>query len=230
MKINISIDDVCPHPQSSVRCLDRCFDLLNKYPDIKFTLFIPTAYRRNSEEPAYELNTDFIKSIKELPPNFELGYHGHFHGNKSNPEFYNITEEAALECLQKSKQIFELVGISIKPIFRPPAFHLSPGGFAACKTFGINCISLYPQGKLYQSYKGENLKFERVVYINVHPREIKSDKSIVYEDLNETTHLDKVSIMYHACEWDRNYFSPILAHKLECFLENKPQFCFLEDL
>ena len=44
--INISIDDVSPHPHSSIKVLDRCFELINIYPDIKFTLFIPLAYWR----------------------------------------------------------------------------------------------------------------------------------------------------------------------------------------
>jgi hypothetical protein len=40
-KVNISIDDISPHPQSSTKVLDRCFELINVFPEIKFSLFIP---------------------------------------------------------------------------------------------------------------------------------------------------------------------------------------------
>ena len=46
MKINISIDDVSPHQFSSTNVLDRCFELIQAFPDIKFTLFVPVAYWR----------------------------------------------------------------------------------------------------------------------------------------------------------------------------------------
>lgn len=44
--VNISIDDVSPHPLSSTKVLDQCFELIKYFPDIKFTLFVPAAYWR----------------------------------------------------------------------------------------------------------------------------------------------------------------------------------------
>ena len=45
-KVNISIDDVSPHPRSSANVLERCFEMISVFPDIKFTLFVPTSYWR----------------------------------------------------------------------------------------------------------------------------------------------------------------------------------------
>ena len=46
MKVNISIDDVTPHPFSSTNVLEKCEELLETFPEIKFSLFIPVAYWR----------------------------------------------------------------------------------------------------------------------------------------------------------------------------------------
>ena len=42
----------------------------------------------------------------------------------------------------------------------------------------------------------------------------------------------KNEILYHACEWDKNYFSQKAANDLSCFLGglNDFNFCFIEDL
>ena len=47
-KVNISIDDVSPHPMSSVGVIDRCMEVIEEFPDVKFTLFIPAAYWRTT--------------------------------------------------------------------------------------------------------------------------------------------------------------------------------------
>ena len=43
-KVNISIDDVSPHPLSSVKVLERCYEIIKVFPDVKFSLFVPIAY------------------------------------------------------------------------------------------------------------------------------------------------------------------------------------------
>ena len=76
MKVNISIDDVSPHPLSSIKVLDRCFELIKIFPDIRFSLFIPIAYWRTTKQ---EIATEkpliisefhnFCNTIKNLPDN-----------------------------------------------------------------------------------------------------------------------------------------------------------------
>ena len=55
--VNISIDDVSPHPRSSIKVLDRCHELISDYPDIKFTLFVPISYWRTMRP---DISTDII--------------------------------------------------------------------------------------------------------------------------------------------------------------------------
>ena len=46
-RLNISIDDVSPHPNSGIdKLLPRFKRIIERYPDVKFTLFVPTAYFR----------------------------------------------------------------------------------------------------------------------------------------------------------------------------------------
>lgn len=65
IKINISIDDVSPHPRSSKKVLEQCERLIKKFPNIKFTLFIPIAYWRTSGDTATR-NPLYLWENKEL--------------------------------------------------------------------------------------------------------------------------------------------------------------------
>ena len=111
--VNVSIDDVSPHPQSSTKVLERCRELINVYPDIKFTLFIPAAYWRTksqiTEKPLY-LNEfpDFCKEISDLDQNnFEIGYHGFYHGIpnvSNNDEFRYASYEQTVDIITKENK------------------------------------------------------------------------------------------------------------------------------
>ena len=73
MKVNISIDDVCPHPHSSIDVLDRCHELIDKFPAIKFTLFIPMCYtRKNSESYPISKYPDLCEAIKNFSSKFRI--------------------------------------------------------------------------------------------------------------------------------------------------------------
>ena len=54
--VNISIDDVSPHPYSSINVINKCFYLIEKFNDIKFTLFVPTAYWRTISPPEHVIS------------------------------------------------------------------------------------------------------------------------------------------------------------------------------
>ena len=115
--INISIDDITPHPRASVRVLDRCFELIEKFPDIKFSLFVPVSYWRTKKPNTItqyplqiDLFPDFCKFIKELPDsNFEICYHGFYHGipgQSDNDEFKTLNYDQASHCFEA---MFEVV-------------------------------------------------------------------------------------------------------------------------
>ena len=79
--VNVSIDDVSPHPRSSTKVIDQCYKLIDSFPDIKFTLFVPTAYWRTmraeiaTKEPlVISKYPEFCEELKKLPVvNFAAG-------------------------------------------------------------------------------------------------------------------------------------------------------------
>ena len=237
--VNVSIDDVSPHAQSSTRVLDRCYELINAFPSIKFTLFIPSAYWRTvhsngnfaqkltvTKEPLLLNNfPDFCDEIIKLnPENFEIGFHGYFHGipNKSNnDEFRHLSYGDATAIIWAMREMAEVTKIPFKNILRPPAWRMSPDSIKACADNGIEILALspdkYSDGSL--DYKGEDKKFKNVVYYNCCPPS------------KELKFYDKTEIVYHACEWDKNYLDQEKTNELKNFLNNENiKFCFLEDM
>ena len=136
-RLNISIDDISPHPRASDKVLDRCFELIKIFPKIKFTLFIPSAYWRTIERPSlvkYKWSEegalmnqktkeplfldrfpDFCRRVADLnPEHFEIGFHGHLHGI---PHVSNNDEVAAVNY-EEARDIF------LKMCLFPTAFQI----------------------------------------------------------------------------------------------------------
>ena len=44
--LNVSIDDVSPHPESSIKVLDRCFEIIKVFPDPVGDLIIPLCFSK----------------------------------------------------------------------------------------------------------------------------------------------------------------------------------------
>jgi predicted deacetylase len=223
--INISIDDVSPHPRSSTKVLDRCYELITIFPDIKFTLFIPTCYTRQGERSYNILNFPiFIDTIKKLPKeNFEVGYHGHYHGilnQNSNNEFMFNSYQEANDRIKIMKEIMAICGIAVSPIFRPPAWRITPQAMRALLDNGIITLSLSNDNYAQQEYKEFDKHCPKVIYYNCCP-------PFKQLQLYQTT-----EIVYHACEWDRSYLSKEKTQELVMFLNNinEFKFVFLESL
>ena len=231
-KINISIDDISPHPKSSVAVLDRCYELIEEFPNIKFTLFIPIAYWRTmknsiaTEKPLLISEcSSFCEELRELPENnFELAYHGYYHGiprKSDNDELRYLNYEEATLLYQKMFNEVTKTGLKFKNILRPPAWRMSPEAIKAAKDVGFEILALssekYPDGSL--DYKGEDKKFGNVVYYNVCPP---------FKPLK--VH-DKIEVVYHACEWDKNYLCKQKTKELSEFIKNNDvEFYFMEGL
>lgn len=231
MKINISIDDVSPHPMSSVKVLDRCHELIDKFPSIKFTLFVPMAYWRTVRPEVatkYPLRIDafpeFCKTLQSLnTDNFELCYHGLFHGvpgKTDNDEFLYVNKQQALEKFNLMFKIASQANCNIKPIFRPPAWRMSPDAFDAAKECGIRTLALSPKEYARQTYAGAENNFPKVVYYNCNP------------PFDELSYHENSEIVYHACEWDKNYLNVDLTNQLSEWIEKQDnfEFCFIEQL
>lgn len=233
MKINISIDDVSPHPKSSIKVLERCHSLIKSYPEIKFSLFIPIAYWRTvkpevaTEFPLkIDMFPDFCETLRRLPKNnFEICYHGLYHGipgKSDNDEFQNLDYDQAI---QKFQQMFEIVKNArlsevFKPIFRPPAWRMSPDAIRAAKDMNIKILALSPDDYAMKTYGNEQISFEKVIYYTCNP----PFKNLIRCNVNE--------VVYHACEWDRNYLSQDLELDLSNWIlqQDNFMFCFMDEM
>ena len=224
--VNISIDDVSPHPLSSVKVLERCYELIEEYKQIKFTLFVPMAYWRTVGNTATKgplfINhfSDFCETLKQLPSeNFELGYHGYHHGIpgvSNNDEFKKINFQNADNLFKMMFEIAEAAGLhnTFNPIFRPPAWKMSKDAINAAQSNNIDILALSPKFN-YEK------KFDKTVYLTCNPP---------FDPLEYST---TTEIVYHACEWDRNYLSKDMTLQLKEFLsreEKDIKFCFMEEM
>ena len=233
-KVNISIDDVSPHPQSSVKVLDRCEALLKKYPAMKFTLFIPAAYWRtkgkNANAKPYYLSKcrAFCLRIRDLPDcSFEIGYHGYYHGIidvSNNDEFKTLSYAKAKHRFNQMFAEVDEAGLKkkFKLIFRPPGWRMSKGAIQAACTVGFSLLSLSDEKKHKIIYDGMDEWFSR--FRNVISRNIAPPFKMLRLSR-------KTEIVYHACEWDKNCLDKAKAKELSNFLiEKNVEFSFIEDL
>lgn len=231
MKINISIDDVSPHPDSSIEVLDRCYEILQDFPTAKFTLFVPTAYWRTisyttdrplflHEHPAF---CDVIRNL--LPQNFEIGFHGRFHGVpgiSNNDEFQAISRSAAKQLIELMRTDLKMAKLENKfsNILRPPAWRINAAAIMGCHDAGIKILALHPDDLYMKIYDGGIKEFPgKINFCNINP----PFKDFGIFELGICT--------FHAPNWDKNYLSVDMSRKLRDFLKIcDPQFVFMSEI
>ena len=233
MKVNISIDDVSPHPMSSIKVVDRCYEILEKFPKAKFSLFVPISYWRTvkpgvaTQHPLQiDMFPDFCDALKKLPTeSFEVCYHGFYHGipgQSDNDEFQHLSFDQAVERFKAMFLVVERAGLEkvFKPIFRPPAWRMSGAAIEAATALGIEILALSPKDYAKKTYQGADKSFSKVVYYTCNP------------PFDEIKRFEKNEIVYHACEWDRNFLSHEASSDLVKWLENQSNkdFCFLGEM
>tara|TARA_R110001583_G_scaffold16272_13_gene66726 strand:- start:8828 stop:9544 length:717 start_codon:yes stop_codon:yes gene_type:complete len=236
MKLNISIDDVSPHPRSSIDVVKNCNKIIEKFPSVKFTLFVPISYWRTmrpgiATEKPLQINhfKDFCESLRSLPEaNFEIAYHGFYHGipgKSDNDEMRYLSYNECKKMIEAMYAVVEMSSLSnrFSKILRPPAWRMSPESFDACRDMGIEILALspdkYDDGSL--DYKGKDKEFKNVIYFNVCP----PDKPLQL--------FNKTEIVYHACDWDKNYLSDSLTGDLIEFIGDNISnidFCFMREM
>ena len=184
MRINISIDDVCPHEVMGLDAVNRMKDLISFFPDLKVSLFVPVCLCRYKyrEKSYYILDyPKFIDELISLPINFEVCYHGYKHGNKktgsNNDEFRYLQKDEAISIMKKCANSFFQAQITAKPVFRPPGFWLSPAAFDGCNKFGIRVFALHAEKRYKKAYAGKDHQYT-TVYVGKQP--YRDDKEIIY--------------------------------------------------
>ena len=231
--MNISIDDVSPHPKASIKVLDKCAQMIRIFPNIKFSLFVPVAYWRTqrlgvqTKEPlVIWKHPEFCSALKSLSPaNFEICYHGYYHGipwENDNNEFLDISYEDAIKRAKSMKNRVAKAGLAeiFKPIFRPPAWRMGPDAWDALNDQGFEIFAVTDIDYALKSYQGKD-------------KEYRSNYSTIFPPFRPLEIKESCGIVYHACEWDKNYLSEQYTKELiELILEHKDdiEFVFMEDL
>ena len=236
-RVNISIDDVTPHPRSSIAVVNQCRRILERVPSAKFTLFVPTAYWRTIPSPPesycespYFLHQhpDFCRQLAQLPEeSFELGFHGHHHGipgKSNNDELKDVDFETATEIYRKMFSVVDAAGLGerFKMMLRPPAWRLSPAAFDAARgVFDMLALNPDPMYRdVYRDKQFDDHWSSRVVFQDAAPPIVKFPDE-----------WDSLEIVTHACEWDRNYLSVILADQIaDLMIERSASGVFIGDL
>lgn len=231
MKLNISIDDVSPHPKSSTKVLANCFSLLETHPGAKFTLFVPIAYWRtlnHSTKSALFINEypEFCETLRKLPKeNFQIGYHGWYHGipgKSDNDEFWHLSKADAREKFLLMKTVVSLAKMSdtFSPVFRPPAWRMSPGAIDVAREEGFKVLALSQQDYAKKTYEMKDEECNDVVYMSCCPPTLPLQ------------HHEKNELVYHACEWDKNHLSTDRVDELRAWLNNQDNidYVFIEGL
>jgi len=247
-RLNISIDDVSPHPNASDKVLDRCFELIKVFPKIKFTLFVPCAYWRTlgsptpvkykwskegalinqkTKEPLFlDRFPDFCDRIRNLnPEHFEIGFHGYLHGIphvSNNDEVAAVNYEQARDVFLKMFKMINSTALKnvFKPIFRPPGWRMSPDAIKAASDIGMEIFALGSFDYAINSYQNQDKKVQ-TVYETCSP------------PISHLKLTNRTEIVYHSCEWLDNYLSPKYTNELSTFIKkNREQikFCFMEDM
>ena len=219
--IIISIDDISPHDYSGMNAINNCMAVLKKYPDVKFVFFIPVAFKRVSgrvdiiarkdkpivniinKEPLYiSKYKSFCKTLLSLPKeNFQYGYHGYFHSkidrpNRSNNnEFKNLTYQETINKIDLMENEVKKSGLETRfsKIFRPPGWTISN---EAVKAF---------LDKGYTLHLNKNVDYDLTNINNYENKIFYSDYAPPEVPLKQTKD-DTIHIVYHACEWLRNFF------------------------
>ena len=226
MRLNISIDDICPHPDCRNDVLDNCLRLIDKYSDIKFSLFIPMSYMRLGEEK-YNLKDypKFCKTLADLPiNNFEFCWHGYLHGIKdksSNDEFRYLGYGEAHGKIKDMFAVSQSVGLKerFSPVFRPPAFWISEGSLRALEDDSIAVVALSPLRHHVNSYRFSSSSGLIATYWTSLPPQYPLQTS------------EDVSIVYHANSSSKNCFSGKLVEELTVFLNQYEfDFSYMQDL
>ena len=248
MKVNISIDDVSPHTHSGLGFLSQCDDILEKYPAAKFTLFVPLAYWRSIPRPPHAVTAQplYLSQFPEFcdrlcglaPENFEIGVHGYYHGipNKSNNDEFRFMNYA--EAMNRFGEISDEIDRAnlrsiFKPIFRPAAYRMNPASISAARDSGFRILALSPNNPVFEEYG--NLDVSDVIFYDSAPRDepLEVLKSLPARDFMPLREGEELRVVYHACEWEKNYLNNRLTSQLISFLDkasSEPKFIFMEHL
>jgi len=229
-KFNLSLDDMSPHKKAGLNfeSIKWCDRLIEDYPDIKINLFVPAAYARLGDSPAFLSNfPDWVERVESFPDNYSIGLHGMFHRRKTsdhgfhnkrapsnNDEFQFLDEHQTQTILDEIIKEFNKAGLYFDKVFRPPGWKIS---ISAAKILTKNGFVIAGDDKYYGLLKKHVPQMEWVSY--------NWDLTGSCEPKGD------IAAYGHTSEWTNNYFNKeryeLIARALD---KERFDFRFIEEM
>ena len=170
MKFNLSLDDMSPHSRAGLNfeSINWCNKIIEKYPDFKVNLFIPSAFCRLGEKPNYlSAHPEWVIRVNNLPTNnYRVNLHGMFHRRtdgkhlpSNNDEFQYLTESETRSLILKIEGEFKKAGLNYYRTLRPPGWKISKAAekvlvemkykIAGIKGVNWDLLTQPPQGDIF---------------------------------------------------------------------------------
>ena len=181
-KLNISIDDVSPHPRSSTAVLKQCERIIKKYPQAKFSIFIPLAHWRTRRPEVATRHPfiisdypDFCDTLRNLPrDNYEICYHGYYHGiqgENDNNEFLDMNYDQASERFNLMKDVVKKAKLEevLSQYLDLQTGKLGPEAWDALSDGGIELFAINDDEKVCKHMVVEKTNIGSIIALVLHP-------------------------------------------------------------
>lgn len=114
------------HPNKEVNCLSTIQELVSLVPEIKLTMFTPSAYKL---EPMFK-EKDWTSAVRDLIKmgNLKLAVHGFRH---TIEEFRHISYADAMNSLSNAEQGFHSAELPFLKVFRGPHWGINEATYMA---------------------------------------------------------------------------------------------------
>lgn len=216
---SLTLDDMSPHPKAGLNfeSIGWCNRLIDEFPDIKITLFVPAAYARLGEKPYYlTKNLEWVKRVNDLPSkNYQIGLHGYFHRRvdgkhdpSNNDEVQFVSYAQMQHLIDLMEQEFKNAGLKHAMLFRSPGWKISIQA-----TMALNMRGYLVSG-LDDYYKIIKPKWPHIKWISANWN--------MYEQCDVS---GNVIACGHTSNWTKNYFEE-KRYNLVKDLLNKEKFAF----
>ena len=222
---NLSLDDQSPHVKAGLNfeAVEWCLKLIERWPDLKVTLFIPAAFRRLGEEPHFLTQYPaWVARMNSLPThNFEFGTHSYYHsrlsvryGNSANNEVEHTTYAETKLLVEHMIGEFDTAGLRHVGLYRAPGWHLGQPAAQALTDLGFTiCGNQHYYGVL-------NGKVAGMKYVTSN-----------WDCLSDCALAGDVLACSHTSNWTTNYFDQAVYNKVVRLLESREfEFRFLSEV
>ena len=154
MNLILEFDDF--NPKKEVDCLAEIEYLVDRYPNIKLTMFTPAMYENNT------LRSDpkWCNAVRKLiqSDNLRLAVHGCFH---TSEEFKFKNKEEAISTIALAECMFRIAKLPFIRVFRGPHWGINQATYDALKWLEYTHVYTHPD---YSTLADTNTDIKSIFY------------------------------------------------------------------